>query len=102
MQASVSIDLISTLKLKCRLRTRYTKSSGKMLMSGKALNGLSLYWSDFLNTQVMTPLSYQGFGFTAILVMVGILSFAHLLKFLKERFSHQQEDKKAERSKLKA
>jgi hypothetical protein len=50
----------------------------------------------------MTPLSYQGFGFTAILVMVGILSVAHLLKYLKERFSHHQEDKKAQRSKLNA
>jgi hypothetical protein len=45
----------------------------------------------------MTPLSYQGFGFTAILVMVGILSSAHLLKYLKERFLHDQENKKAER-----
>jgi len=33
----------------------------------------------------MTPLSYQGFGFTAILLMVGILSAAQLLKYLKER-----------------
>jgi hypothetical protein len=36
----------------------------------------------------MMPLSYQGFGFTAILVMVGILSAAQLLKFAKERFQH--------------
>jgi hypothetical protein len=43
----------------------------------------------------MTPLSYQGFGFTAILVMVGILSAAHLLKFLKERFFHRQGNKNA-------
>ena len=50
----------------------------------------------------MTPLSYQGFGFTAILVMVGILSVAHLLKYLKERFFHHQEDKKAQHSKLNA
>jgi hypothetical protein len=50
----------------------------------------------------MTPLSYQGFGFTAILVMVGILSVAHLLKYLKERLFHHQEDKKAQRSKLNA
>ncbi len=34
----------------------------------------------------MTPLSYQGFGFTAIFVMVAILSAAQLLKYLKERF----------------
>jgi len=50
----------------------------------------------------MTPLSYQGFGFTAILVMVGILSAAHLLKYLKERFFQHQEDKKAKRPTLNA
>jgi hypothetical protein len=50
----------------------------------------------------MTPLSYQGFGFTAILVMVGILSVAHLLKYLKERFYHRHENTKAQRSKLNA
>jgi len=33
----------------------------------------------------MTPLSYQGFGFTAILVMIGILSVAQLLKYLREK-----------------
>lgn len=38
----------------------------------------------------MMPLSYQGFGFTAILVMVAILSAGQLLKYLKERFQHQQ------------
>jgi hypothetical protein len=38
----------------------------------------------------MMPLSYQGFGFTAILVMVAILSAAQLLRYLKERFQHQQ------------
>ena len=65
-----------------------------MLMSGKALNEWSFCWSDFLNDKVMTPLSYQGFGFTAILVMVGILSVAHLLKYLKERLL-QRHDKKA-------
>jgi hypothetical protein len=36
----------------------------------------------------MMPLSYQGFGFTAILVMVAILSAAQLVKYLKERFQH--------------
>ena len=50
----------------------------------------------------MTPLSYQSFGFTAILMMVGILSAAHLLKYLKERFFHRQEDKNAERLTRKA
>jgi hypothetical protein len=39
----------------------------------------------------MLPLSYQGFGFTAILVMVGILSVSQLLKYLKERFFHSRE-----------
>jgi hypothetical protein len=43
----------------------------------------------------MTPLSYQGFGFTAILVMVGILSAAHLLKYLRERFFQHHKDEKA-------
>ena len=38
----------------------------------------------------MMPLSYQGFGFTAILVMVVILSAGQLLKYLKERFQHPQ------------
>ena len=42
-------------------------------------------WYNFLNSNVMTPLSYQGFGFTAILVMVGILSVAQLLKYLREK-----------------
>ncbi len=40
----------------------------------------------------MTPLSYQGFGFTAILVMVAILSAAQLLKYLKERFLDHRKD----------
>jgi hypothetical protein len=39
----------------------------------------------------MMPLSYQGFGFTAILVMVAVLSAAQLLRFLKERFHHPQQ-----------
>ena len=34
----------------------------------------------------MMPLSYQGFGFTAILVMVAILSIGQLMKYLRERF----------------
>jgi hypothetical protein len=40
----------------------------------------------------MTPLSYQGFGFTAILLMVAILSAAQLLKYLKERFFEHPKD----------
>jgi hypothetical protein len=42
-------------------------------------------WYDFLNFYFMTPLSYQGFGFTAILVMVGILSLAQLLRYLRDK-----------------
>jgi len=38
----------------------------------------------------MMPLSYQGFGFTAILVMVAILSAGQLLKYLRERFQHPE------------
>jgi hypothetical protein len=41
----------------------------------------------------MTPLSYQGFGFTAILMMVGILSVGQLLKYLRERYQHQRAKK---------
>ena len=44
----------------------------------------------------MTPFSYQGFGFTAILVMVGILSAAHLLKYMRERFFHDEHEEKGE------
>jgi hypothetical protein len=40
----------------------------------------------------MTPLSYQGFGFTAILVMVAILSVGQLFKYLKERFFENHKD----------
>jgi len=39
----------------------------------------------------MTPLSYQGFGFTAILLMVGILSAAQLLKYLKDRYQYHRD-----------
>lgn len=38
----------------------------------------------------MTPLSYQGFGFTAILVMFAILSASQLLKYLKERMDQHR------------
>jgi hypothetical protein len=34
----------------------------------------------------MLPLSYQGFGFTAILLMVLILSMVEGVKYLKARF----------------
>jgi hypothetical protein len=40
----------------------------------------------------MTPLSYQGFGFTAILLMVAILSAAQMLKYLRERFFRHHDD----------
>jgi hypothetical protein len=39
----------------------------------------------------MTPLSYQGFGFTAILLMVGILSAAQLLRYLKDRYFYHRD-----------
>jgi hypothetical protein len=32
----------------------------------------------------MMPLSYQGFGFTAIMLMVGVLSLSQGVKYLKE------------------
>jgi hypothetical protein len=38
----------------------------------------------------MTPLSYQGFGFTAILVMVVILSAGQLLRYLRERYQQHR------------
>lgn len=34
----------------------------------------------------MMPLSYQGFGFTALLLMVAILAGTQLLKHLRDRF----------------
>jgi hypothetical protein len=34
----------------------------------------------------MMPLSYQGFGFTAIVLMVTILVTGQLFKFLRDRF----------------
>jgi hypothetical protein len=33
----------------------------------------------------MMPLSFQGFGFTAILIMVAVVCLGHLVKYLKER-----------------
>jgi hypothetical protein len=36
----------------------------------------------------MLPLSYQGFGFTAILVIVAVLSAGQLLRYLRERGQH--------------
>ena len=38
----------------------------------------------------MLPFSYQGFGFTAILVMVGILSLGQLVKYLRDRYGRNQ------------
>jgi hypothetical protein len=54
------------------------------------------FWYDFLKPNYMTPLSYQGFGFTAIMLMVGILSAAQLLKYLRERFSDHRSKAKAQ------
>ena len=67
-----------------------------MLMSGRVLNEWSFCWSDFLNYLMMTPLSYQGFGFTGILVMLGILSATQLLKYLRDRF-HQHRNRSIEK-----
>ncbi len=33
----------------------------------------------------MEPFSYQGFGFTAILLMIAILSISQFVSYLKER-----------------
>ena len=44
----------------------------------------------------MTPLSYQGFGFTAILMTVAILTASQLVRFLKERY-HEQHNRSIEK-----
>ncbi len=33
----------------------------------------------------MMPLSFQGFGFTGIVIMVAVLAVSHLLKYLKKK-----------------
>lgn len=38
----------------------------------------------------MLPFSYQGFGFTAILIMVLILSANQGLRYLKDRYSNHR------------
>jgi hypothetical protein len=53
----------------------------------------SLGISKDFKSSYMTPLSYQGFGFTAILLMVGILSAVQLVKYLKERFQEHAKDR---------
>ncbi len=35
------------------------------------------------------PLSFQGFGFTALLLMVAVLSASQLVRYLRERFEHK-------------
>ena len=40
------------------------------------------------------PLSYQGFGFTAIMLMVGILVINQAVKFLKDYRQKDDQDKK--------
>jgi hypothetical protein len=54
-----------------------------------------MVWYDFFKYKYMTPLSYQGFGFTAIMLMVGILSAAQLLKYLRERYQDHRSRAKA-------
>ncbi len=42
----------------------------------------------------MMPLSYNSFGFTAILIMVGVLAIGQAIRYIKERshnHSHKQE-----------
>jgi hypothetical protein len=39
----------------------------------------------------MTPLSYQGLGFTTILLMVAILALGQLFRFIKDRHQKQGE-----------
>lgn len=41
----------------------------------------------------MMPLSYQGFGFTAIMLMLGILVINQAVKFIKDYF-HKHRDEK--------
>jgi hypothetical protein len=33
----------------------------------------------------MMPLSFQGFGFTGIVIMVAVLAVSHLLKYLRRK-----------------
>jgi len=42
----------------------------------------------------MMPLSYQGFGFTAIMLMIGVLVINQSLKFLKDYFQKTDHEKK--------
>jgi len=37
----------------------------------------------------MTPFSYQGFGFTAILLMVLIVTAGHAFRYVKDHFFNQ-------------
>jgi hypothetical protein len=45
----------------------------------------------------MMPLSYQGFGFTAILLMLGVLIINQAVRFLKDHFhKNNQKEKSSE------
>jgi hypothetical protein len=41
----------------------------------------------------MMPLSYQGFGFTAIMLMVGVLSINQAIRFLRTYFQKHHHEK---------
>jgi hypothetical protein len=43
----------------------------------------------------MTPLSYQGFGFTAILLMLGVLIINQVVRSLKDHFQKNDQKEKA-------
>jgi hypothetical protein len=43
----------------------------------------------------MMPLSYQGFGFTAILLMLGVLIINQVIRFLKDYFHKNNQKQKA-------
>jgi hypothetical protein len=42
----------------------------------------------------MMPLSYQGFGFTAILLMLGVLIINQGIRFLKDYFNKNNQKEK--------
>jgi hypothetical protein len=43
----------------------------------------------------MMPLSYQGFGFTAILLMLGVLIINQVVRSLKNHFHKNEQKEKA-------
>jgi len=51
--------------------------------------------SDILKheTGIMAPLSYQGFGFTAIMLMLGVLCVNQAIRFVKDYLQKQNQKK---------